>query len=211
MSSISYRQIWPKAMLMISLGIVLGVVYVAYLQMSPVTIKSYDKCVAYGYPVSGTTPQICTASNKTFRGLNLPKVDIISVDVPFQTISSVNGSGNYPEKNDIITNQVDWQQYWDRINQSSETKPVLPTIDFSKKVIVGISQGPYRSRSVGIQILSVKTSSDDTVVNALVYKPGQTCKAESVTLDPTAIIAFDKQSSPILFNIRVQSKECATE
>lgn len=211
MSNIPYNRIWPRATLLISLGVVLGIVYVGYLQSKPVQVNNYSTCVAYGFPVTGTTPQICTASQQTFRGPNAPNINPVVTNVPFQTISALNSAGNYPEKNDIITNQIDWQQYWDRIHSASETKPVLPAIDFSKKVVVGISQGPHRSRAVGIQILSVKTSSDDTVVSALVYKPGQTCKAEPFILNPAAIIAFDKQSSPILFDIKVQSKQCSTE
>ncbi|MEO7617501.1 MAG: hypothetical protein ABIS59_01520, partial [Candidatus Saccharibacteria bacterium] len=188
MSTTTAKRRWFKrvAFIAIPLGLCLGIVIVGVLQARPVILRNYDECVRYGFVVTGSKPKICTAGDKAFQGPFEPDVSQVPVDIPFQTISGVSSTGNYPESNDIITNQVDWRTFWNKRHAGDSTNPYLPSIDFGQKVIVAISEGPLRTKAVGIQILSVKSGPTETVVSASMNKPGATCAAEPTTLNPVA-------------------------
>lgn len=205
---VSKKRNWKYMSLFIFIGLLFGISIVWYLQSKPVAVRDYRQCRAYGYPISGTSPQVCMAAGKIYPGPFVVKKVPETIDIPYQAIASISGSGNYPEKNDIITTQSQWEKYWDLIHIGSDTKPFLPHIDFTKKTLVAITEGPHNSRAVGIQILSVKSSASETIVSASVSKPGETCKAESVKYDPTMIIAFDIPTTPIRFDIKGRSQEC---
>jgi hypothetical protein len=131
-----------------------------------------------------------------------------SQPLPYQTVGAVGGVGKYPEKNDIIDDAVAWKAYWEAIHSEVKLKPLLPAVDFNRKTVVGISEGPHRSEAVGIEFLSVMSFPDKTVVTAAMIKPGETCHAESGTLDPASMIAFDTPETPIVFDIKIRTRQC---
>lgn len=210
MDTTKIKRRWFKriAFIAIPLGLCLGLVAVGILQARPVILRNYDECVRYGFLVSGSDPKICTAGDKVFQGPFEPKVSQVPVDLPFQTITGVSSTGSYPESNLIITNQVDWRDFWNKRHAGDTTSPYLPSIDFGQKVNVAISEGPIRSKAVGIQILSVKSGPTETVVTASMNKPGATCAAEPATLNPVAIITFDIPPKPIRIDLKIHSQQC---
>lgn len=213
MDTITSKRRWLRRIVIAaaSVGLCLGVAIVGVLQARPPLIKNYDLCVAYGFPISGTSPKVCTASGSIFRGPLAVATPSAPVDVPFQTISALSRSGNYPEKNDIFTTRVDWKTFWNKRHEGDNSNPYLPSIDFAQKVVVAISEGPFHSKAVGIQILSVKSSPQETVVSASMNKPGATCSSEPSISNPISIIAFDIPASPIRFDIKIRSQQCTAE
>lgn len=202
------RKPWKLVFWVVFAGLLTGIAVIFLLESRPAKLNSFASCVAYGYPVTGTAPQICTAAGRTYTGPYVSPPTPTSIDIPFETVGAFSGPGTYPEKNDIIDDAVAWKAYWEAVHADATLKPALPAVDFEHKTLVGISQGPYRSASVGIKVTSVRKQDGKIIVSAEMIKPGQTCPAEAGTLAPASMIAFDTQKEPITFDIRSKSRQC---
>ena len=200
-----FRRIAITAVL---LGICLGLVVVVVLQARPAKIKSFAVCAAYGFPVTISEPKICSAKGVTFKDTAVSVSTPALTAINFTSLYRSDAPSAYPSANQIITSPSEWKKYWQGVHSYSATPVTLPEVDFTKKSVVAISLGSYRSTVVGIKVVSVRSSSQETLVVIEETLPAETCVALSFTSNPTVAIEFDKQVSPIRLKINTSSQDC---
>lgn len=94
--------------------------------------------------------------------------------ISFETIDKGYYSGHWDKKNYIIKDQKDWLDLWDEVYKDRQPKPRLPTIDFTKEMIIAVFRGnfPTGGYSVEIRNIIATQTSLDVYVSEFDPEPG---------------------------------------
>jgi hypothetical protein len=113
--------------------------------------------------------------------------------LPFVTLQKFSLSAMEEDKNYIITTRRDWKQIWKQIHPNEESRPPLPYVDFSTKMVIAVFRGETAPLDVGIRIVYLTGSERDMLVVIVTDTVrNKTCPDLPIITRPYHIVTVDK-------------------
>lgn len=200
--------------LVLVVGGIGGLAGIGYVQSLPQKVSNFQECVSAGYPISGENPQICSANHKSYpesgdmKATSTASDTDLKVGVPFEILVSGDSKGVYPHTQEIISSEAEWEAYWKKVHASLSLLPPLIPVDFSKKVVAAVSEGPRQTEGYGLGIVAIQSTTYSTVVAVHELIPSESCKLTKKLSNSYSIVSFDRASTPIVFSVNSLVREC---
>lgn len=107
-----------------------------------------------------------------------------------------------------ISSQEEWQKVWGEINLGSTPVPALPTVDFTKEMLVLVFQGTQSNAGYSIEVTGVEKK--DGVVGVMVKEisPGGSCITAQVITAPLHIVKMPKVDAKFEYDVKYEKTEC---
>lgn len=113
--------------------------------------------------------------------------------LPFVTLQKFSLSVIEEDKSQIIATRGGWREIWKQIHPNEESRPPLPYVDFSTKMIIAVFRGQTAPLDVGIRIVYLTGSDRDMLVVVVTDTVrNKTCPDVPVITRPYHIVAVDK-------------------
>ena len=146
----------------------------------------------------------CKTSDKT----NTPKTTENSNKLTFTLIYEGSNSGFTEKKEQIISNQTDFEQAWSIAFANSSERNPIPQFDFNSKQIVLTTMGEQTSGGYLLKTDSVTKINNEIIINSTALKPGNDCMTTAGTTQPFQFISISKTTKVIKINIKEDSYSC---
>ena len=128
--------------------------------------------------------------------------------IKFEEVCRGNYCGITDKKNQVITNQKDWEKLWNKTYSIQSPKPKLPEIDFNKEMIVGLFSGEHNSGGYDLEITEIKKNKGEINVSFFYVSPGPKCDVTSALTQPYCFIKLKKSNKKILFKAYEGNRDC---
>lgn len=200
-----------------ALGMLLGVVVVSALATvlfrgTPApAIASFAQCAQAGYVVSDTNPPACSDGRHAFVGPATAAADASSApgqSLPFELMVEGNSGGNYPQRQELIVSQSDWERYWKQVHAGLHSTPPILPVDFSASNVVALSNGQTPTTGYNLKITSITSSANGSVVDYTLTVPTITCKVAVTPSDRYFIARTPKLTPPVSFRLTTTYHRC---
>ncbi len=148
----------------------------------------------------GATLSVCAQERSDQESKTVRIAQKKELSMKFEVIKKGRQSGITQMETDVITNREDWQKLWERHDPSKLNK--IPTIDFSKKIVLAVFLGERPNAGYSVEILSITAAPNATKVVYSVKKPAPGAMTAQMITQPCHIVVCDKVPSPVTFEER---------
>jgi len=200
------RWLWAAA------GAVMAAGGLVWLFTGPATteLDSYNQCATAGYPITDTNPPACETGTQVFLG---PVATPQALPAPattqsFQVLVDGDSGGRYPQKNQLISNQTDWQTYWRTVHASLPSTPPLIPINFAASDVIALSSGPEATGGYMLEVTGISSSATGSVVSVSESVPTVTCNVPNAPSNRYYIVSTVKLPLPVVFQTTKTPREC---
>jgi hypothetical protein len=198
------------AIVTVLVAIILVVLWIGYRSQPKVT--DFNSCIAAGYDASNSDPQTCTDGHHTYVAVEAanPVTSGGSVEVAqaYSILVSNDSRGDYPARQQVITNQADWASVWDQLYAQVKPTPPLLSVDFSANEVILLTQGPEPSNGYGLEVIGLTVSAMGTAVDYDSFSPLGSCSSVTGPTDPVVAIVTAKTPVPITYQSTPKSRKC---
>lgn len=133
---------------------------------------------------SAQTPQAVSAAKST--------------QVKFTEIETGTHSG-LAKQQEVLRNQADWKKLWEKHKSRGFPVPALPTVDFTKEMVVVLCTGSQSSGGHSVRVVSVEDDGTSLVVTYRVTEPEPGKFYTAVITDPFTLVKVPVSSKPVKF------------
>ena len=99
----------------------------------------------------------------------------------------------------VVTDAKDWSELWEHIHKIKIPKPELPTVDFSKNMVIAVFMGDKPTAGYSIQISEVAKLNGEVVVKVKEISPPKGAILLPVITQPFHIVVVPKVEGRIRF------------
>ena len=118
--------------------------------------------------------------------------------LPFETLQKYSLSVIAEDNNYIVTKRSGWKEIWKQIHPDEETRPPLPYVDFSTRMVIAVFRGHTKPLDVGIRIVYLTGIERDMLVVVVTdTERNNTCPDVPVITSPYHIVTVDKVGKKI--------------
>lgn len=147
-------------------------------------------------------------SCKVSENTNKVKTEPVDNEIAFNLVYEGTNSGFLEKKEQIITNQTDFEKSWNIALVNYLERNPVPTIDFEKNQVILITMGEQTSGGYTLKTDSVTNIKTGIAINATAKKPGASCMTTSVMTYPYQMISIPKTNQKIEFKITEDIYDC---
>lgn len=123
-------------------------------------------------------------------------IAVMSAQTPsFTTLAKGDASGQQEAKQVTIRTAAEWNALW---KEHSPTQKV-PAVDFAKNMVVGIFLGSKPSTGHEVEIVNVRTESNDLIVEYVQKQPGRGTMAAQILTEPFHLVTVAKHAGTVRF------------
>lgn len=108
----------------------------------------------------------------------------------------------------VIDNENDLRELWAEVHIGMFPQPDVPTVDFSKSIVVGLFMGLHGSGGYAIEAKKVTENDRAIVINYDESHPGLLCGVTLALTSPYHIIKMDRQSKPFAYTASAVEVRC---
>jgi hypothetical protein len=173
-------------------------------------LDSYQECANAGYPITDTNPPACDSGSQFFLGpatSTSPSLPDASTQA-FQVLVDGDSGGQYPKGEQVITNQTDWQHYWNTVHAALPAVPPILPVNFTTSNVIALSSGPETTAGYTLEIAGVTASAAGSVVSVVESVPTITCAVANTPSNRYFIATTPKLPSPVVFQVTTTPREC---
>lgn len=111
--------------------------------------------------------------------------------------------------NVVVHNEREWRDLWSRIWKRQRAIPPLPTVDFSREMLVVAAMGERPTGAYAIRIDDVVDKGEELVTTVTRVSPGSRCGAGAVLTSPMDIVRVSSRSKPTRWIVRDEITSCS--
>ncbi|MDB5178507.1 MAG: hypothetical protein JWN01_450 [Patescibacteria group bacterium] len=173
-------------------------------------IDSYAACARAGYPIMESEPPACVAKGHTYVGPRGSPVPISEpgVSQEFQLLVEGDSRGAYPQRQEIITSQAQWERYWAAVHANIKPLPPLLPVDFTTSNVIALSEGPRATGGYNLKVTGIITSPAGTAVDVTEQISGAKCIVTQKVTDRYYIVRTARLPAPISFRASKETRDC---
>jgi hypothetical protein len=145
-----------------------------------------------------STPMNLVVLNRLDLPVEFVKVNTAQLAFAVLDVSSV--SGVQTAQNLVIKDSAAWGALWATHTGSMTPAPVIPGVDFSKKMVIAVFLGQRANGCYDIDDLSVWRSAGKINVAHRDHVPGATSVCSMGIITPAYLIELDRSDEPVEFN-----------
>lgn len=135
-----------------------------------------------------------------------PATDADLVMIPFETEIQGNYSGLNESFERHITDESDWERFWQQLQGNTSGAADIPEIDFDEYSLIAVGLGDRGDGSYGVQIDRVRQQDEGLVVH---YLETRSCGMATMAItQPYQIIRIERTSLPVSFQHHQAPRDC---
>jgi hypothetical protein len=127
--------------------------------------------------------------------------------VPWETILDDTHSGLDEALSEVVQDPGGWAALWEHIHRRIEPRPPLPSVDFSRHMLIAVATGTRRSGGFGVAVREVTVHEDRLVVEVLETCPAKGGMVSMALTQPVAVVRLDRLPQTPVFRL-VKSPSC---
>lgn len=108
----------------------------------------------------------------------------------------------------VVKDSAAWATLWPRIVGSHRPMARVPSVDFSKEMLLVASMGTQRTGGYTIRIDSVSVVNDSIRVVVIERSPGPRCGTTAALSHPAALARLERSALPVTFMTRAVVHDC---
>lgn len=116
----------------------------------------------------------------------------------FEQLASLGNSALQSPETFVVRDSDSLQKLWGRVYQNTTPAPAVPTVDFSRKMVLAVSPG-YVAACTGFAIDKVAMSGGVVVVNYSTTPPLPNMMCIAAVFAPVSIIVVDRVETTVKF------------
>lgn len=137
-----------------------------------------------------------------YRSIDLLVLFVITLGIAsmsaqplFTSVAKGEVSGQQTAKQVTVRSAAEWKALW---NDHAPTEN-LPTVDFTKDMVVGIFLGSQPSAGHGVEIVGVRTEGKDLIVEYVQKQPARGIMAAQILTEPYHLVAVPQHAGTVRF------------
>ncbi|OAB59120.1 hypothetical protein AY600_06605 [Phormidium willei BDU 130791] len=135
-----------------------------------------------------------------------PATDADRVMIPFETEIQGNYSGVHESFEKHMTDESDWQRFWQQLQGNTSPAADIPEIDFEQYSLIAVGLGDRPDGSYGVQIDRVRQQDEGLVVH---YLETRSCGMATMAItQPYQIIRIERTRLPVSFQHHQAPRDC---
>ena len=135
-------------------------------------------------------------------GCNGDGITVPAGDVPITRVLNDKYSGIRTQREELIASQARWQTVWDEIMSTRSPKPALPSVDFSRDVVILAALGQSGDACRGIAVEDVDHVSELLRVSIKETRSPSSCVCPPVAVQPVDVVTVPRRSTTAVFSRR---------
>src|SRR5687767_3445144 len=113
----------------------------------------------------------------------------------FTDVAKGNSSQQQDAKQVTVRTAAEWNTLW----KSHEPTAKVPTVDFTKQMVVGIFLGTKPSDGHQVEIVGVRTQEKELIVEYVQKQPGRGTMAAQILTEPYHLVSVPKHAGTVRF------------
>jgi hypothetical protein len=128
----------------------------------------------------------------------------------FRTLAYYTGSGSAATKRtfQVARDAAAWRRMWRQLNQGTVPQPRLPKVDFSRDMVILVTQGEKPTAGYGIRVTSIRENTGSLIVSADERSPGRGCVVPQVVTAPYHAVSVRRSARPVVVVRRSVVRDC---
>jgi len=122
-------------------------------------------------------------------------VPAAGAQAPFESVAKGTISGQQTARQVVVRTPAEWKALWS--NHAPAEK--LPTVDFSKQMVVAVFLGTRPSAGHSVEIVGVRMQEKELIVDYVQKQPGRGTMAAQMLTEPYHLVAVEQHSGPVRF------------
>lgn len=119
--------------------------------------------------------------------------------IPYETIVDEAYSGLDEAMSEVVDDPGRWAELWDRIYRGVNPPPALPTVDFSRHMLIAVATGTRRSGGFGVAVRGVAVHDGTLVIEVLETCPAAGGMMSMALTQPVSVVRLERLSQTPLF------------
>lgn len=120
---------------------------------------------------------------------------LLAAQMTFASIAKGDMSGQQDAKQVVVRTDAEWGALW----TDHSPKDTLPSIDFSKNMVVGVFLGTRPSAGYQVEIVGVRTQDKELIVEYVQKQPGRGTMAAQILTEPYHLVSVTSHPGPVRF------------
>jgi hypothetical protein len=109
----------------------------------------------------------------------------------------------------VVRDAETWRSLWAQIYRNHGVAPPIPTIDFSREMLVVAALGSRASGGYSIMIDGASAQGSDVVVTVRSISPGPKCGVTAALTQPVDVARMPRRDGPVRFVERAEVTACS--
>jgi hypothetical protein len=127
--------------------------------------------------------------------------------IAHETILDEAHSGLDEALSEVVHDRGSWVELWDRIHRGVDPRPPLPSVDFSRHMLIVVATGTRRSGGFRIAVRSVAVHENSLEVKVLETCPASGAMVSLALTQPVEVVRLEKLRQTPLFR-HIKSSSC---
>jgi len=108
----------------------------------------------------------------------------------------------------VVRDSQAWSALWAQIVANHSPTPPVPSIDFSREMLIVAAMGTRNTGGYSIKVESVSGSSTELVATVTATSPGRSCMTTQALTAPVDIVRVPRSELPVRFVEQRSVNEC---
>jgi hypothetical protein len=143
-----------------------------------------------------------------FISCTATKVQESSGNVMFRTLDKNTNSGIQEPKQEVYTNQADFEKAWNLAWSNFEEPVTLPTIDFTKETVALVALGMKNNGGYQLKIDQITQDQNNLIIDYTETTPNPKCSYTMAIVFPYEFVVFAKTNKKVVFKGSSKVGEC---
>ena len=130
----------------------------------------------------------------------IPVVHLTSLNVGYQVFPS--------ETMLVVRDQQSWQTSWSLMTANQIPAPPLPTVDFTKDMVLVAAAGTRPTTGYSVSITDATESSGGVTVNVTITSPGSNCAVALHVESPVDVATIARRDGTVGFVVTRKTYNC---
>lgn len=143
-----------------------------------------------------------------FSSCTATKVQESSETVVFRTLDKNTNSGMQEPKQEVYTNEKDFEKAWNMAWSNFEEPVTLPKIDFTKETVALVALGMKNNGGYQLKVDNITEDQNNLTIHFTETTPNPKCSYTMAIVFPYEFIVFAKTSKKVVFKSNSKVGEC---
>src|SRR5262244_523922 len=119
--------------------------------------------------------------------------------VPFSTLAKGLASGVGQPTQIVVRSQNDWAELWSRHMRAQSAPPPLPSVDFSRDMVVALFMGERPTGGYAIEVTRIERTAQGLSVHYRTSRPAPSATQMQALTQPFHLVTVPRVDDPVTF------------
>ena len=125
---------------------------------------------------------------------------------PFEATSGFTAPANV-----VVRDEQQWEALWNTIYARTSPRPALPSVDFTRYLIIARAMGPRATGGYAVVIAGLLRQGREYVVQVRETSPGSGCVVTPAETSPVDVARIARHDEPVKFAVASETRPCVDD